>query len=65
MPYKTECECGGELRLSEFTGSCDIPISKDGFYLGDGPCDTSDEIVYCTDCGKTGPLEYTDEDEDA
>jgi hypothetical protein len=59
--YKAECECGGDLYLIGFKGSCNIPISKDGFYLGDGPCDTEDEVVMCGDCEKTGPLEYTDE----
>jgi hypothetical protein len=58
--YIDTCGCGGALYLIGFKGSCHIAISKDGFYLGDGPCDTEDELVECEDCGKTGPLEYTD-----
>lgn len=60
--YVHTCECGGDLYLSGFTGSCHIPIFADGFYLGDGPCDTSDEVVFCNTCGKTGPLEYEDDE---
>lgn len=65
MSYVHTCPCGGDLRLIGFTASCWIPIGPDGFYLGDGSCDTSDEIVYCDKCGKSGPLEVTDDDEEA
>jgi hypothetical protein len=58
--YKHTCACGGDLYLIGFTGSCYIPISEDGFYLGDGSCDTDDEVVQCSTCYKTGPLEFTD-----
>jgi hypothetical protein len=59
--FKHQCECGGELYLIGFRGSCHIPISADGFYLGDGPCDTEDELVQCQRCDTTGPLEYLED----
>lgn len=60
--YKHECECGGALVLIGFKGSCSIPLTADGFYLGDGPCDTEDEVVMCEACGKMGELEYIEEE---
>lgn len=62
MSFVHKCPCGGDLYLIGFTGSCYLPISRDGFYLGDGACDTENETVACDRCGKTGPLETTDAD---
>jgi hypothetical protein len=61
--YVTECpECDGDLFLVAFKASCRIPVmERDGLDLTLGPVDTEDEIVKCSECDWTGPLETAED----
>jgi hypothetical protein len=54
-----ECpKCGAEDTMNVIGGkwSGSTPLCVDGFAIGDGHCDTEDELVWCTACEKKFPL---------
>jgi len=57
--YLTRCPCCGDgsLFLVSFSGSCGIPVSRDGWSVTDGRAlDTSDERFTCgRGCGQVPP----------
>jgi hypothetical protein len=65
MTYRTTCPlCGGGLSLAGCTvwDIEGVPISEDGFDLGDARrMSTSDEIVRCDDCDWLGELEMEED----
>jgi hypothetical protein len=57
--YNTTCpHCGGPIYLMGYTASCRIQIEPFGWGVGDGPCDTSDEVFACGDCDKPISSDY-------
>lgn len=58
--YRDSCPmCGEGIQLVSFVSeSCSIPVQPDGWFLGDGSCDTSDERFACRICEVDIPVDW-------